>query len=159
MNGELSLRNRQRTRPVDLKQLRPIVLRILGFSEGIRHFDLDVQLVGEKEMAILNEKHVGHEGSTDVITIDYEAGDGSESLVGELFICVDEALIQARRFQTTWQSELVRYIVHGVLHLRGHDDLKPARRQKMKLEENRQVRQLAREFNLSKLHRKPKVSA
>lgn len=159
MNGELSLRNRQRTRPVDLKLLRQVTLRILEFAEEIQLFDLDIQLVGEKEMASLNSKHVGHEGSTDVITIDYEASHNSDSLIGELFVCVDEALIQARRFKTTWQEELVRYIAHGVLHLRGYDDLKPAARRAMKVEENRQARQLAREFNLSKLHRKTRVGA
>ena len=95
-----------------------------AIASEIECYDLDVQLVGEKEMSHLNEKHVGHSGSTDVISIDY--GDGaSRELVGEIFVCVDEALIQARQFRTSWQSELVRYIVHGVLHLLGHDDTDP----------------------------------
>ena len=41
---------------------------------------------------------------------------------GKSFVCLDEAVRQARRFHTTWQSELVRYVVHGVLHLLGYDD-------------------------------------
>ena len=43
-------------------------------------------------------------------------------LHGEIFICVDEAIRQARRFGTIWQSEIVRYLIHGVLHLLGFDD-------------------------------------
>jgi probable rRNA maturation factor len=34
---------------------------------------------------------------------------------------VDDAIAQAKEFRTTWQSEVVRYLVHGVLHLLGHD--------------------------------------
>ena len=48
------------------------------------------------------------------------------TLHGEIFICVDEAVLQARKFRTSWQSEIVRYLVHGVLHLLGHDDSRPA---------------------------------
>jgi probable rRNA maturation factor len=66
-----------------------------------------------------------------------------DTINGELFICVDEAIRQAKRFRTTWQSELMRYIVHGVLHLLGHDDHRAADRLKMKREENRLVRKLA----------------
>ena len=50
---------------------------------------------------------------------------------------------QAREFGTTWQSEVVRYVIHGLLHLRGHDDLKPAERRVMKREENRLLKRVA----------------
>jgi rRNA maturation RNase YbeY len=73
------------------------------------------------------------------------------ALHGELFICIDDAVRQAREFRTTWQSELVRYIIHGLLHLRGHDDLKPAARRQMKREENRLLRAVNEDFTLSKL--------
>ena len=57
---------------------------------------------------------------------------------------MDDAVAQATEFKTTWQSEVVRYVVHGVLHLLGHDDLQPDLRRKMKREENRLVRRLER---------------
>jgi probable rRNA maturation factor len=47
--------------------------------------------------------------------------DSPMSLHGELFICLDDAVKQAREFRTTWQSELTRYVIHGLLHLCGHD--------------------------------------
>jgi probable rRNA maturation factor len=59
---------------------------------------------------------------------------------GEIFICVSEAVRQAKEFGTDWFSELGRYIIHGILHLTGHDDLEPVARKKMKREENRLVR-------------------
>jgi probable rRNA maturation factor len=66
---------------------------------------------------------------------------------------VDEAIIQARRFRTSWPAELVRYLVHGVLHLRGFDDHTAADRRRMKTEENRLLRLLAGRFPLSQLAR------
>jgi probable rRNA maturation factor len=73
------------------------------------------------------------------------------SLHGELLICLDEAVAQARRFRTTWQSELVRYMIHGLLHLCGHDDLKPAARRQMKRVENRFLCEATRRFELANL--------
>ena len=72
-------------------------------------------------------------------------------LHGELFVCLEEAVVQARRFSTTWQSELVRYVIHGLLHLCGHDDLKPAARRAMKRAENRILCEVARRFELANL--------
>jgi rRNA maturation RNase YbeY len=72
-------------------------------------------------------------------------------LYGEIFVCVDEAVWQAQKFGASWQSEVVRYIVHGILHLLGFDDASVAARRKMKREENRRLRELSRRFALSKL--------
>jgi probable rRNA maturation factor len=66
-------------------------------------------------------------------------------------------MTQARQFRTSWQSELVRYIIHGVLHLRGFDDIRPADRRKMKREENRLLRAAGRLFRLRNLGAGPKL--
>jgi rRNA maturation RNase YbeY len=100
-------------------------------------------------MAALNWKFLRHEGATDVITFDH--AEKRKCLHGELFICVDEAVLQANNFKTKWQSEIVRYIVHGVLHLIGHDDLTPELRQKMKRAENLLLRRLAKKFSLAQI--------
>ena len=77
-------------------------------------------------------------------------------LHGEVFVCVDDTVTQARQFGVTWQDELVRYVVHGLLHLLGHDDLDPAARRHMKREENRLVQELAGRFRLRQLSRRPR---
>jgi rRNA maturation RNase YbeY len=74
-------------------------------------------------------------------------------LQGEIFICPAEAKVQARRFRTTWTSELTRYLVHGLLHLQGYDDLRAADRRRMKRREGRLLRQLSRQFDLRELAR------
>jgi rRNA maturation RNase YbeY len=158
MTGELFLRNRQRTELVDLRLLRGIVNHLLSHLLTVENFDLAIQLVNAAKMARLNETHLRHSGSTDVITLDYSTAN-PPLLAGEIFICVDEAVAQARRFRVTWQVELVRYVIHAVLHLKGHDDLQPGARRRMKIEEGRWLRELAREYDLSKLRRKSKLTA
>ena len=72
-------------------------------------------------------------------------------IYGELFICVDDAVSQAKQFRTRWQAEVVRYAVHGVLHLLGYDDLEPHMRREMKRQENRLVRWLENRCPLAQL--------
>lgn len=159
MSGALVLRNRQQARAVDLRFLRRIIKALLRDHLQTESFDLGVYLVSSREMTRLNETFLRHQGSTDVITFDYSEIAGEPSplsnprvmLHGEIFICVDEAVAQARQFRATWQSELARYLIHGLLHLHGHDDLQPAPRRKMRLRENHLLRKLARQFNLAKI--------
>ena len=159
MKGELILRNRQRTRAVDLSHLRRLARWLLAELAPDAPCELGVHLVGATEMASLNETFLQHTGSTDVITFDHREGAASESAAvhGEIFICVDDAVVQARQFRTRWTAEVARYLVHGWLHLRGHDDLEPAARRRMKRAENERMRALARRFPLSRLARKPRV--
>jgi probable rRNA maturation factor len=155
--------NRQRAKKINLRQLKQITDGLLEELQ-ITEAELGVNLVGAKEMAALNETFLRHEGSTDVITFDHAEKRKAESrkqkqLHGEIFICVEEAVLQARKFKTTWPSEIVRYVVHGILHLLGHGDLKPDLRRKMKLEENRLLRGLSRKFSLAQIARRSKISA
>jgi probable rRNA maturation factor len=83
-----------------------------------------------------------------------EVANRKKILQGELFICLDEAQFQARRYHTIWQSEIVRYIIHGLLHLLGYDDLKPVARRKMKRQENLVLRKVSAQFSLDELSRK-----
>ena len=149
----LWLRNRQRTRPVDLRLLRRISLTLLKDFLPPSSFEIGVHLVEAVEITELNETFLHHAGSTDVITFDYSVGSKLEGLQGEIFICLSEAVAQARRFRTSWAEELTRYLIHGLLHLSGYDDLKPALRREMKREEDRLVRKLRRRFTLLKLRK------
>jgi probable rRNA maturation factor len=172
----IAIANHQRTRKVDLRLLKQIVSAFLADLE-ITKTELEISLVATPEMIRLNEQFLHHKGSTDVIAFDYhnEGGAGSPlpaakpgamgtglreasprrascpTLHGEIFICVDEAVSQASKFGVSWQSEIVRYVIHGVLHLLGHDDLRAGARRKMKREENRLLHKLSHRFALSKL--------
>lgn len=156
MSQILVVRNRQRTRRLNTKYLRTIIGEVLVRELRCEDFELGISIVGEERMTRINEGYLRHEGSTDVITFDYEDSGGSETLTGEIFVCLDEALIQAPRFSATWQEELVRYIVHGILHLSGFDDKTAVARRKMKREENRLMRRLTARFKLESIKAEPR---
>ena len=171
----LTLRSRQRLRRVNVRLLRRIVQALLHETWPDGSLDLAIYLVSAPEITRLNETFLRHKGSTDVITFDYAERVGQASrlsnsrarvrpgrdrrdacpalLHGEIFVCLDEAVSQARRFHATWQSELVRYAVHGVLHLLGYDDQDSRARRRMKAAEDALVRRLARQFVFSALGR------
>ncbi len=149
MTRTVSLHNRQRHFRVDTRLLKELAVGVLE-SEFSRHsWEIEIYLIGAKRMAAINQEYLQHEGSTDIITFDY--GDPATHLHGDLFISLDDALKQAQEFGTTWQTELARYVIHGILHLAGYDDLEPVARKRMKQAENRLVRQAERSFALNKL--------
>jgi probable rRNA maturation factor len=107
-------------------------------------YALGIHLVSRRRMAALNHHWLQHEGPTDVIAFDHRADDPALALYGELFVCPAVAIAQAAAFRTTWTEELVRYVVHGVLHLRGYDDHTPAARRLLKRREHALLKALAR---------------
>ena len=151
--SELAIRNRQRTRAVNVRQLERMAQLLLTELLGLGDFELCVHLIRATQMARLNALFLKHSGSTDVITFDHNETPPRDRVAGEIFISVDDAVVQARRFRTSWQSEIVRYVIHGVLHLRGLNDLTPAQRRIIKREENRLLRQIGRRFALKELGR------
>ena len=149
---EIVVANRQRTRRLDRKLIEEIAQEVLT-DLGVEDVELGVHFVSAKEMARVHEQFMNIVGSTDVITFDH----GSEpptSVHGEIFISVEDAIAQAREFKTTWQSEVARYVIHGILHLLGFDDVAPDARKKMKQAENRLMNRIAALFDLRALEKK-----
>lgn len=175
MNRELAVRNCQRACKLDARLLRRVVRRLLEQEFRLSDYVLGIQFVSERCMAKVNWQFLQHEGPTDVITFDYrepearspKRGDSSPSghsagpgagipgLHGELFICPAVAKAQAKQYCSTMAQELVRYLVHGILHLRGFDDQTAAARKRMKREEARLLRRLSWHFKLSRLRNAP----
>ena len=155
---EVQVRNWQRDQRLETRVLKRIARALLEEELSLRNYELAIHFVSAKKMSELNCEFLGHEGSTDVITFDYREGYANEpttekalDLAGEIFISVSDAKKQALEFYTNWQAEVVRYVVHGVLHLRGYDDLNAAKRKVMKREENRLTHRLANRFDLHKV--------
>jgi probable rRNA maturation factor len=174
LSGILLIDNRQRAISLDMRLLKTIAQSLLTDLLKLETYELGICIVRAPEMASLNETFLDHEGSTDVITFDYADNVLSASrrqihselparrrkhVHGEIFICIDDVIKQAKEFRTSWQSELARYVIHGVLHLRGFDDLRPMDRRKMKREENRLLKEMARLFPLRKLGSAPRLAA
>ena len=87
----------------------------------------------------LNQQYLGHDTYTDIITFDY----CEEILVsGDLFISVERVEENAKSNKVSFQEELHRVMVHGVLHLLGHSDKNPTDKKRMRDAENQALIQL-----------------
>ncbi|HLV25697.1 MAG TPA: rRNA maturation RNase YbeY [Gemmatimonadales bacterium] len=90
-------------------------------SEGMRHAELSIALVDPKSMAELNENHLGHAGTTDVISFGFLPSHEGAPLVGDIYICPDVARGNARTHGCSLREEIARLVIHGTLHVLGHD--------------------------------------
>jgi probable rRNA maturation factor len=141
---KVTVSNRQRLLKVDtrrLKQLAQRALELVGASED----QLSIVLVNDKSMAKLNQQYHHTPGPTDILSFDYGSGEG------ELIISIEHVCDRARQFRATPSRELALYIVHGILHLHGHDDLTARKRARMRVAERRLLARLQRDPGIGKL--------
>ena len=93
-------------------------------AERVRHALLSITFVSRREIARLNRRHLGHAGPTDVISFALGGGDrtvGTVPIVGDVYISPDIARANASRYGTSLREELARLVIHGTLHVLGHD--------------------------------------
>ncbi len=88
----------------------------------------------------INREYLGHDYYTDIITFDYCEG---KLLGGDLFISIDTVRDNAAFYGTSFDNELHRVIVHGLLHLIGYDDHSDADTAAMRAAEDRALSLLA----------------
>ena len=108
---------------------------------------LYINLVDNNTIRKINNEYLKHNYSTDIITFNY-AGDNI-TIDAEIFISVEEAKLNARKYKVSLSNELIRLIIHGILHLTGYDDNNAKDRIKMKKKENN----LLNKYNFSLLRK------
>jgi len=130
--------DRQRILRVSARWLTAIVRRALA-AERIDRAEVGITLLDDRRMAAVHRRWLGIAGPTDVITFDLSgAGAGGvrdAALAGDIVVSTETARRQARAFGWTPRQELAYYVVHGLLHLTGYDDLAPADRRVMRARE------------------------
>ena len=120
---------------------------IISFLRKELNFSVESLLynfVNADEIHRINKKYLKHDFTTDIITFNYSGK--NDNLDGEIFISVDDALQNSKKFKVTLDNEILRLVIHGILHLVGYDDIKPADKRKMKLEENRLVKLFSKNY-------------
>lgn len=87
----------------------------------------------DEEILNVNRQYLQHDYYTDIITFDYCEGD---TISGDLFISLDTVKSNAEQYGKTYEEELHRVIIHGILHLVGINDKGPGEREIMEAAEN-----------------------
>lgn len=112
--------------PLSRERTQDIVQGVLR-SEKVRNGLVSITFVGKRSMARLNKKHLGHTGPTDVISFGFTRAAATDPVIGDIYICPEVARDNARGRGELVRREVARLVVHGTLHILGHDHPDEAR--------------------------------
>jgi rRNA maturation RNase YbeY len=121
---------------VKLKDIKDLIKRIVT-SEGYRLGEIHVINTDEKGIELINKEFLSHDYVTDVITFSYNK---KGWVSGDLVICLEKIIKNAGFFKQSIKNELIRVIIHGVLHLLKYDDNNQDNRKVMKEKEDYYLR-------------------
>jgi len=106
--------------------------------------DLSYLFCSDDHILEVNKEFLQHDYYTDIITFDYTEED---VISGDMVISVDTIATNAEKFNTSFESEFFRVVIHGVLHLCGINDKGPGEREIMEKHENEAL-EVAKSFEL-----------
>ena len=109
-------------------------IRKVAARHGRRVGSIGYMFVSDEKILEVNKQYLGHDYYTDIITFDYDEGD---TINGDLVISLDTVRTNAEKFGKTYEEELHRVIIHGILHLCGINDKGPGEREIMEAAENK----------------------
>lgn len=120
---EIEISNEQSRLAIDQERLRAAVAAVL-VGQSVSRATISVAVVDDPSIHALNARYLQHDYPTDVLSFVLEEGDGY--VEGEIIVSADTAASSAARYGWTAMDELLLYVIHGTLHLTGHDDHEPA---------------------------------
>lgn len=109
-------------------------IKAVAKSYGRRVGEVGYMFVNDDKILEVNREYLGHDYYTDVITFDYDEDD---VVSGDVVISLDTVASNAHLFNKTYDDELYRVIIHGILHLCGINDKGPGEREQMEAAENK----------------------
>ena len=95
--------------------------------------DIAYIFCSDERILEINKQYLNHDYFTDIISFDYSEG---SIISGDIFISVDTVQSNSAEFGVSFETELLRILIHGILHLCGQDDKTPELRTEMTKKEN-----------------------
>ena len=112
-------------------------IKAVAASYGRKVGEIGYLFVDDEKILEVNREYLGHDYYTDVITFDYDEDD---TVSGDIVISLDTVRSNAQLFGKTYEEELYRVIIHGILHLCGINDKGPGEREIMEAAENKALK-------------------
>ena len=122
-------------------------LRTVAKSEGYTLGDVTYIFCSSAVHRQMNIDYIGHDYFTDVITFDYSDLKGEGYVSGDIFIDVETVADNARIYGSTARQEMLRVVVHGLLHLCGQKDKTPRAEKQMHRKEDKYLQIWAEKFD------------
>ena len=114
-------------------------LKRVAHEEGYSLGDVNYIFCSSEVHRKMNIDFIGHDYFTDIITFDYSDLKGEGVVSGDIFIDVDTVADNARIYGATKRDEMLRVVVHGVLHLCGQKDKTPRAEKQMHRKEDKYI--------------------
>ena len=153
LNSQWYCRSKKAPKKSDLRKFVHRAAEVAGLPVDPA-WSCNILFVGDRRMAQMNMDLLGHEGTTDVITFCYFEEDmpfdAGETMV-ELIVNPEAALREGAKRPGGYSREAALYIVHGMLHSAGEDDLEEKVRRRMRRRERECMDILENEFDLALL--------
>jgi len=111
-NTDFNLSNR--------RAIKSWITAVLGNYEK-KPGDINIIFCDSAYLLEINKKYLQHDYCTDVITFPY-TGEKSAKMDGDIYIDVETVRLNAKKYGQTFENEMLRVIIHGILHLAGKDD-------------------------------------
>ena len=138
------VRNLNKRIKLNEKLLKKIIKEILDILKECKNKELEVIFLSDVGIRPLNKRYKHRDRATDVLSFNL-----GETL--EVIISSDRALKNCRKFNTSFEDEIVLYVIHGILHLFGYDDESAVARKKMRKKESFVMERLCAKIRLSKV--------
>ena len=110
------------------KRLTSKWIKAVAASHGRKVGEVGYLFVNDDKILEVNREYLGHDYYTDIITFDYDEDD---VINGDLVISLDTVRTNAEKFAKSYDDELHRVIIHGILHLLGYDHVTPEQERQM----------------------------
>ena len=114
--------------------IRQIAVSVFEEEGHVFQGTLSIVLVNDSTIQNLNRRFLQKNNPTDVIA--FPLHDGDDDVWGEIYISTDRAKEQAEFYKVSFETELMRLVIHGTLHLIGYDDADEKSSGKMKERED-----------------------
>lgn len=137
---KVSIYNKQKALKISSALIRKQVLFILK-HEKIKCAEIAINYVDEKTIKKLHKEFFNDPSSTDCITFPIDDRNDEKGFLGEIFICPKTALVYCRNKSDPF-IETTLYLVHGILHLAGYNDIKASDKKIMKKKEKKCMKAL-----------------
>ena len=128
---------------IDKVPVHSIINKIKN-QENFSVSNLQINILNSDYIQKLNKEYLKHNHNTDVITFNYSGS--NQNLDGEIFISFQDALGNALKFNVHLDIEILRLIIHGILHLLGFDDTTPKKKLIMVDKENELVESIQSDY-------------
>jgi len=136
MNNKINIFNDSSKKILPRKKIIKILEKIIS-DENLNNVSVNVIFADNKTIKKINRKYLNHNYATDVLSFKLE----DEPFEGEIYISVEIAKTNAIEYKVSWTEELLRYTIHGFLHLLGYEDFSLADKEKMRNLEDKYLQQ------------------